>query len=101
MIYDVVSITESETLPFSYFKEYVSVHSDAGKIEGIKQQDKEKKISYSGLFPSLEEIEDFFIKEALDKAGGIQSNAAHLLGISKYALHRLLKKKKERETGDK
>ena len=94
MIYDVVSITESNTLPYSYFKEYITAHQGKGEIRGIEQQEKDTKILYSGQFPSLEEVENFFIKEALKKAGNIQSNAANLLGISKYALHRMLKKKK-------
>ncbi|MBN2536190.1 MAG: sigma 54-interacting transcriptional regulator [Spirochaetales bacterium] len=93
MIIDVMRITDSTVLPFSYFKEYIQAHSPAEKITGTGKREKEKKIIYSGDFPTLKEIKDFFIKEALKKTGGIQSNAAMLLGISKYSLHRFLKKK--------
>jgi DNA-binding NtrC family response regulator len=45
-----------------------------------------------GRFPTLDELTDFAVKEALASSGNNQSQAARLLGISKQALHKRLKK---------
>ncbi len=47
-------------------------------------------IYYVGAFPTLETIEDFFIREALAIADGNQSAAARLLGVSQSKLSRWL-----------
>jgi len=49
-------------------------------------------ISYSGRFPVLKEVEEFFVNEALKKAHGNQSVAAALLGVNQSTLSRRLKK---------
>ncbi len=46
-----------------------------------------------GRFPTLEELADFAVAQALTTAGNNQSQAARLLGISKQALHKRLKKR--------
>ncbi len=45
-----------------------------------------------GRFPTLDELTDFAVKEALASSGNSQSQAARLLGISRQALHKRLKK---------
>ncbi len=47
-----------------------------------------------GRFPTLEELTDFSVSQALASSGNNQSRAARLLGISKQALHKRLKKRK-------
>lgn len=43
-------------------------------------------------FPTLAELDAFAVRQALAKSGNNQSQAARLLGISKQALHKRLKK---------
>jgi DNA-binding NtrC family response regulator len=45
-----------------------------------------------GHFPTLEELADYAIDEALQRTAHNQSQAAKLLGLSKQALHKRLKK---------
>ncbi len=46
-----------------------------------------------GVFPSLEELTEHAVTEALTLSGNNQSQAAKLLGISRQALHKRLKKR--------
>jgi DNA-binding NtrC family response regulator len=46
-----------------------------------------------GHFPTLDELTEYAVKVALAKSGNNQSQAARMLGISKQALHKRLKKK--------
>jgi DNA-binding protein Fis len=47
-------------------------------------------ISYSGRFPTLKEVEDYLISEALERAEGNQTVAARMLGVSQSTLSRRL-----------
>lgn len=49
------------------------------------------QFTYSGRFPSLKDMEDILIDEALKISGGNQSRAAALLGISRQAMSKRLK----------
>jgi transcriptional regulator with PAS, ATPase and Fis domain len=58
-----------------------------------KIQDKRiSRISYSGDFPTMEMIEDFFVNEAMKISNGSQTIAARYLGISQSTLSRRFKK---------
>jgi transcriptional regulator with GAF, ATPase, and Fis domain len=92
MIDNAVSLTRANILSLSFFKEHIGKSTrgtEANAREGIST---EKAITYTGGFPSLEELENIFIKEALKKAKGIQSIAARLLGITPSAFSKKLKK---------
>jgi len=45
-------------------------------------------ISYTGNIPTLQQVEEFFIGEAMKKVGGNQTLAAKILGISQSTLSR-------------
>lgn len=47
-----------------------------------------------GRFPTIEELTEFSVNQALSCSGNNQSQAARLLGISKQALHKRLQKRK-------
>ncbi|WP_164885256.1 sigma-54-dependent transcriptional regulator [Geovibrio thiophilus] len=49
------------------------------------------QFTYSGKFPSLKDMEDILISEALKISGGNQSKAAALLGISRQAMNKRVK----------
>ncbi|TAN45198.1 MAG: hypothetical protein EPN22_04175 [Nitrospirae bacterium] len=48
----------------------------------------------NGKFPTLDEAEDFLIKEALNLAKGNQGIAASMLGISRQALNKRIARNK-------
>ncbi len=94
MVYDAVSRHEAGILSLSFFREYLkkfqrSTETAAG-VSGVYVPN----ISYSGEFPLLEEVVNFFISAAMKKAEGNQSIAAQLLGISQSTLSRRFKGKK-------
>ena len=60
----------------------VGAEADGGALEGI-----------FGRFPTLEELGAYAVEQALAAAGDNQSQAARLLGISRQALHKRLKKR--------
>jgi DNA-binding NtrC family response regulator len=49
------------------------------------------QFTYSGRFPSLKDMENILISEALKISGGNQSKAAALLGISRQAMNKRVK----------
>lgn len=90
MVKDAVSRMKKNRLPLAFFKEYISTHTEkpiTGKEQG------ENGISYSGEFPTLTEVEEYFINEAMKKAKKNKTNAARFLGITRFALNRKLNKK--------
>jgi transcriptional regulator with PAS, ATPase and Fis domain len=52
----------------------------------------ERPISYTGPIPKLCDVEEYLIKEAIEKSGGNQSLAAQMLGISQSTLSRRSRK---------
>ena len=52
----------------------------------------DRPIWYTGPIPKLCDVEDYLIKEAIEKSGGNQSLAAQMLGISQSTLSRRSRK---------
>lgn len=50
------------------------------------------RISWNGPFPTLAEVEEFFIHEALERSDQNQTAAARMLGVAQSTLSRRLKK---------
>jgi len=61
-------------------------------IELKRNRMEKTDISQSSSFPSLEELEKHHIKEALERTNWNITKAAELLGISRFALQRRMKK---------
>lgn len=76
--------------------EYLSSLHFPAEIKVKEIENKRTKAGESNIFPDyslpLEELEKKLIKEALEKFGGNQSKASHLLGISRYTLRYRMKK---------
>ncbi|MFO8065600.1 MAG: sigma-54-dependent transcriptional regulator [Spirochaetota bacterium] len=93
MIYDAVSRSEAGTLSLRFFQEYFDQQG-----RGVSQEHGEADeysapvISHSGRFPTLREVEDYLINEALERAEGNQSIAARMLGVSQSTLSRRTRK---------
>ena len=93
MAYDVVSRSQDGQLELSYLLN----HLESDREEPKPASENSERISYSGSFPTMEEVESFFFEEALRRSENNQSEAARLLGISQSTLSRWLKKKRTLE----
>jgi DNA-binding NtrC family response regulator len=92
MVFDAVSIQKGNTLSMSSFKEKMGIIPS--NTESATQHDelqKENKVKFNTQLPSLREIEDMLIDEALNRTNGNQSLAAEILGITRQALGKRLK----------
>lgn len=93
MFFDAVSSHQSGKLSMDVFKAHIAKKhpvwpgdpADSPPPEGAL-------ISFSQQLPTLKQIEQLLIDEALQRAGGNQSIAALSLGISRQALNKRLKK---------
>jgi DNA-binding NtrC family response regulator len=92
LIFDAVSRHEKGVLSLAPFKRYMNDQQSQSPHEPPAQVAASSTISYTGGFPTLHEVEAFFISEALKKTGGNQSVAARLLGVNQSTLSRRLKK---------
>lgn len=92
MVYDAVARTTGDELPLDGFREAVGA--------GAPQQDmpaqhypvdgRELIRTVFGQFPTIRQMEDFMILEALKDANGNQGGAAALLGITRQTLNKRL-----------
>jgi DNA-binding NtrC family response regulator/CHASE2 domain-containing sensor protein len=71
------------SLSLTYLKDYIRKASSKSLYQDVQ-------LSFSGKFPSLQEVEQAIVEEALKRANGNQSSAARLLGLSASALSRRL-----------
>jgi DNA-binding NtrC family response regulator len=86
MIFDAVSRSAGGELSLQLFEE------SSGSMGTADAEESEGAIlSFSEKFPTLREASGFLIKEALQRCGGNQAQAAKLLGISPQALSKRLK----------
>jgi DNA-binding NtrC family response regulator len=95
MIFDAISSHASGKLSMDSFKAHLSKVSVADAHDSIPE--KGTLISFSHQLPTLKQIEQLLIDEALKRANNNQSIAALSLGISRQALNKRLKKKAEQQ----
>ena len=99
MIFDAVSLHKSGILSLELIRQKMSdyVQDKNRKNNNLKVaiDNPAQPIDLPGRFPTLKEIEESLIEEALRRAEGNQTIAAELLGISRRALNNRL-----RRTGD-
>lgn len=94
LIVDAVSRNSSSVLSLAFFKAYIRQQKSPDS-SAIVEEPMDSAISYSGEFPSMRDVEEYFINEAMKRSGGNQSIAAELLGVSQSTLSRRLRAKKE------
>jgi DNA-binding NtrC family response regulator len=98
MIFDAVSVHKSGILSLKSFREKLSIytveshaaHDDTDKQIGVGEKD----VLFSANLPTLKEMENLLIAEAMERANGNQRIAADLLGISRTALNNRLQRSK-------
>jgi transcriptional regulator with PAS, ATPase and Fis domain len=94
MVEKALAVKKGETLPISPFRDYIVKKMTGDGMPNKGGAEQEPKISYSGKFPPLDAVEDYFITEALSLTSENIVKAAKLLHVSRFVLQRKLKKKK-------
>jgi len=95
MVFDAMARHKGGVLSLAVFKEAIGKNAPlAGRISR-PCRDADQWPDLSLCFPTLKEAERKLVQEALERAGGNQGAAASLLGISRQALNKRLKKKDE------
>lgn len=93
MVYDAVSRHKSGKLSLEVFKVHITKKSPGISTDTKDlQHDEHALISFPDQLPTLKQIEQLLIDEAMQRSNGNQSIAALGLGISRQALNKRLKK---------
>jgi DNA-binding NtrC family response regulator len=96
MVFDAVSSHTSGILSMDAFKAHLSSASVSDAADSPPE--KGALISFSQQLPTLKQIEQLLIDEALKRANNNQSIAALSLGISRQALNKRLRKQAEQQS---
>jgi len=96
MVFDSVSSHRSGKLSMDLFKSHIFQKPPAPEKERPQQVQREGvSVSFSDRLPTLKELEQNLVDEAMRRAGGNQSIAALSLGITRQALNKRLRKGRE------
>jgi DNA-binding NtrC family response regulator len=96
MVFDSVSSHRSGKLSMDLFKSHIFQKPPAPEKELPQQVQREGvSVSFSDRLPTLKELEQNLVDEAMRRAGGNQSIAALSLGITRQALNKRLRKGRE------
>ena len=99
MVYDAVSTHQTRKLSMDAFKRAMGREEGrelAAMVEaGVEAAQGERAVDFPEQLPSLRELSSQLIAEASRRAGGNQSIMAGMLGISRPALNKRLKKLEE------
>ena len=96
MVFDAVSQSQSSMLSTGTFKEAMGYNTNTNDMNDNNFSSSEEisfnKLSFPEKFPTLNDLNNSLIKEALVRSENNQTVAAKLLGISQQALSKRLKK---------
>ena len=95
MVHDAVARHESGVLSMESFKQAIQFERGITENEvPLKPEQhetsREERFSYSGSFPTIKEVEEYLIKDAMERSAGNQTIAADLLGITRQTLNKRL-----------
>lgn len=97
MVFDAVSQHQGGKLPMGSFKKAIETSAtDCGQSNHPEEQAESQRLSFHAQLPTLSEAADLLVAEALKRAQNNQTIAAELLGITRPALSKRLKKLRER-----
>lgn len=89
MIYDAVSLHQTKKLSMDSFKKAIGFGD--GKDEPANRYEGNTELEFPERFPTLKQISELCVVEAMKRSRGNQTIAAQLLGISPQALSKRLK----------
>lgn len=96
MVFDAVSQHGTGTLFIDSFRNHLKNNAELSKNELTVPLDISKSaIEISGRFPTLQDVNDFLVSEAMKRSSGNQGVAASLLGITRQALNKRIIRKKQ------
>lgn len=93
MIFDAVSQHKSGVLSMETFKPHISAPAKPGEGEKILPSaaaGSGESVAFGEQLPSMKEVENLLIEEALKRADGNQTIAARLIGMTRKALNNRL-----------
>ncbi len=95
LVYDAVSLSSGSILSEDYFRntlETESIREPVGETRPVEEPEPATEtqgpVIISGSFPTLAEVEQYLISEALLRSEGNQTAAASMLGVSQSTLSR-------------
>lgn len=88
IVADTVSQTQGTELSIAQIRRYLMGTAPDASVH----RPRDGRITWHGPFPTLEEVEEFFIQEALRRCDRNQTAAARLLGVAQSTLSRRLKR---------
>jgi DNA-binding NtrC family response regulator len=94
LLFDALSTHGGSALSLAPVRSYLDKRRGGVDANRSVPSSLQPRINYRGVFPTLQEAEDFLIAEALRKTNGNQSLAAQLLGVNQSTLSRRQKQKK-------
>ncbi len=98
MIFDAVSRHKSGVLSLDVFRSHIGPDNDKKLPTSQASGDEIPLLAFPGdRLPTIKEATDLLISEAVGRAGGNQSIASKMLGVTQQALSKRLKKQQQRE----
>lgn len=97
MVLDAVSTQKSKVFSLKPFREVIGNQSGVSlESQGLERFRSEpcSLVTFSHSLPTLKQVEELLIEEAMKRSGGNQTIAARVLGISRQALNNRLQRKK-------
>lgn len=93
MVFDAVARQTSGILPLASFRETISRENAPDSLQPLESKAcSSHPLQFPEKLPTLNEAETLLVNEAMKRAGGNQGIAASLLGISRSALNKRLRK---------
>jgi two-component system response regulator HydG len=97
LVYDAVSRHKSGILALESFKRVIDAEAleiKAAEAAAVSLKGNQPLETIFGKFPTLKQMEDYLVDEALARADGNQGVAAAFLGITRQALNKRLQRRK-------
>jgi DNA-binding NtrC family response regulator len=91
LVYDAVARHSEGVLSMESFWEVITVFSAERFVDRRKRGGNDALISLFGHFPTITEVEEYLISQALQQSKGNQGIAANLLGISRQTLNKRIR----------
>jgi DNA-binding NtrC family response regulator len=96
MVFDAVSRHTAKTLSIDVFKSYIAQNQENRIVPTEREAEQTASMTFTGKLPTIKEATRLLVAEAMRRAGGNQSFAAKMLGISQQALSKRLKSDRQR-----